>query len=113
VSRDTALYVGASYELGATSYGLRVHQGTLDVTAQQIMGRLRLGLGGNVLYLSIARATESTTLDRLGLGAHAWASVDLWGDRNGHGVFLAVQPEADWLNPSLMWRAGAFLGARY
>jgi hypothetical protein len=114
LSRDAEVYVGVSYGQARTGNGLGIREGTLDATVAALVAPVHLGLGAGFMYMQIPRISEpGTSIDRVGIGLHGWASVDLLRPTRRQALFIALRPDADWVVPKLLMRVTLGLGYRF
>jgi hypothetical protein len=113
VTNDAEVYVGVSYGQARTGNGLGIRETTLDATATAIVAPVHLGLGAGFMYMQIPRISEpNTSIERVGIGLHGWASVDLLRPTRRQALFIALRPDADWVVPQLLLRVTLGLGYR-
>jgi hypothetical protein len=114
----SGFYGGVSGLVGKTDHGLATYQIRPGFTWEGRLDRVHLGLGLDVSYLAVQRATTGSYMDAFGVGALAFGTVDLVSG-DGHALFLGAKMSAEWLSGQgnaetpFMWGPSAMLGWRY
>ena len=113
VTNNAEVYVGVSYGQARTGNGLGIRETTLDATVAALVAPVHLGFGAGFMYMQIPRISEpNTSIERVGIGLHGWASVDLLRPTRRQALFVALQPDADWVMPQVLLRVTLGLGYR-
>jgi len=76
---------------------------------------LRLGVGGDLGYVVVDRATTDRSMSALGIGVFGLGSVDLWsfGPRGDHALYLGARFHAAAHFGATEWGPSVSLGFRY
>ncbi len=95
--KNLALYGTFSLFGGVQETGLAAVQGRFGVVVEGRFGRLRIGGGGSLGELALARATSTEYSQAPTFGVLALTSIDLfqWGDGGASALYLGARIRAD------------------
>jgi hypothetical protein len=93
-SGHLAVYARGEYERGNVDRGLALHVVRIGGSMEGIVGAFRIGAGLSLSNVSIARATDGTTIDRFGVGIFGITSLDLVRF-DDHALYLGARFDGD------------------
>lgn len=104
--------------LGRTQHGLPTYQFRPGASWETILDRVRLGLGLDLSWVSVQRATSGDMMNAFGVGGQLFGTVDVVQSGRS-ALYLGARLSAEWLTTSgggdgpLLWGPTVMAGWRY
>ncbi len=112
VAEMVAFHLTVDGDFGKTTHGLTSRAYSISPTIELVEERFRIGLGPELMWFGIWRATTSSVIARGALGARVIASFDVLKTAPAT-LFIGARGQVDWLFPAGPWSATGGAGLRF